>query len=73
MIFIGQLALFPVTILPIKAWKIYYRNFKNVNEKNFLDEVKNTDFSFNSNNSNQNYELVTNVFSNIVNKHASLK
>ena len=57
----------------IKSKKIYYRNFKNFNEKNFLEEVKNTDFRFNSDDPNENYELITNVFSNIVEKHAPLK
>ena len=49
----------------LKPKKIYYRNFKNFNEKNFLEEVKNTDFRFNSDDLNENYELITNVFSNI--------
>ena len=57
----------------LKPKKIYYRNFKNFNEKNFLEEVKNTDFRFNSDDPNENYELITNVFSNIVEKHAPLK
>ena len=57
----------------IKSKKIYYRNFKNFNEKNFLEEVKNTDFRFNSDDPNENYELIANVFSNIVEKHAPLK
>ena len=44
------------------------RNFKNFNEQKFLEEVKNTDFIFNSDNPNENYELITDVFSNIVEK-----
>ena len=36
-------------------------------------EVKNTDFVFNSDNPNENYELITNLFSNIIEKHAPLK
>ena len=35
--------------------------------------VKNTDFIFNSDNPNENYELITNLFSNIIEKHAPLK
>ena len=31
----------------LKPKKIFYRNFKNFNEKNFLEEVKNIDFIFN--------------------------
>ena len=57
----------------LKPKKIFYRNFKNFNEKHFLEEVKNTDFIFNSDNPNENYELITNVFSNIVEKHPPLK
>ena len=53
--------------------KMYYRNFKNFNVKNVLKEVKNTDFRFNSDNQNENYELITNAFSNIVENHAPLK
>ena len=59
--------------MPILPKKIYYRNFKNFNEKNSLEEVKNTDLRFNSDDSNGNYEIITNVFSNIVEKHAPLK
>ena len=52
---------------------MYYRNFKNFNVKNVLEEVKNADFRFNSDNQNENYELITNAFSNIVENHAPLK
>ena len=57
----------------LKPKKIYYRNFKNFNAKNFLEEVKNTDIIFNSDNPNENYELITKVFPNIVEKHAPLE
>ena len=57
----------------IKPKKNYYRNFKNFNEKNFLEEVKNIDFRFDSDDPNENYELLMTVFSNIVEKHATLK
>ena len=53
--------------------KIYYRNLRNFNEKNSLEEVKNTDFRFNSDDPNGKYEIITNVFSNIVEKNAPLK
>ena len=56
-----------------KPKKIYYVNFKNLNEKIFLEEVKNTYFRFNSDGLNKNYALITNVFSNIGEKHAPLK
>ena len=57
----------------LKPKKISYRNFKNLNEKNFLEEVKNADFRFNPDDPNENYELLTNVFSNISEKHTPLK
>ena len=56
----------------LKPKKFYYRNFKNTNEKNFLEEVENTGFKLNLDNSNENYVLITNVFSNIVEKHTPL-
>ena len=57
----------------LKSKKIYYRNFKNFTEKNFLEEVKNTDFIFNSDNQNGNYDIIANIFFNTVEKHAPLK
>ena len=57
----------------LKPKKIYYKNFKNFNAKNSLEEVKSTDLIFSSDDPNENYELITNVFSNIVEKHAPLK
>ena len=38
-----------------------------------MEEVKITDLKFNSDDANENYELITNIFSNIVEKHAPLK
>ena len=38
-----------------------------------MEEVKITDLKFNSDDANENYELITGVFSNIVEKHAPLK
>ena len=43
--------------------------FKNLNDRKFRAE----DFIFNSDNPNENNELIRNVFSNIVEKHASLE
>ena len=59
--------------MPIKTLKNLLSKFRNFNEKIFLEEVKNTDFRFNSDDPNENHELITNVFSNIVEKHAPLK
>ena len=46
---------------------------KNINEQKFLEDVKNTNFCFNLDDPNENYELITDLFSKIVNKHAPLK
>ena len=52
---------------------MYYRNYKKFNEANFLNDVKNCDFSLKTDDSNENYDFLTNNFINIVNKHAPLK
>ena len=57
----------------LKPKAIYYRNYKKFNEQKFLEDVKTTNFCFNSDDPNENYELITDLFSKIVNKHALLK
>ena len=57
----------------LKPKAIYYRNYKKFNEQKVLEDVKNTNFCFNSDDPNENYELITDLFSKIVNKHAPLK
>ena len=57
----------------LKLQNVYYRNYKNFNEEKFFSDVKEADFSFASSNPDENYSVLTNVFSNIVNKHAPLK
>ena len=52
---------------------VYYRNYRKFNEVNFLNDVKNCDFSLKTDNPNESYDLLTNTFINIVNKHAPLK
>ena len=39
----------------------------------FLEHVKNINFCFNHDDPKKNYELITDLFSKIVNKHATLK
>ena len=56
----------------MKPKAIYYRNYKKINEQKFLEDVKNTN-CFNSDDPNESYELITDLFSKIVNKHAPLK
>ena len=52
---------------------IYYSNYKKCNGQKFLEDVKNTNFCFNPDDPNENFELITGLFSKIVNKHAPLK
>ena len=57
----------------LKPKIIHYRNFKRFGEKKFIVDVKNADFSFETNDPIENYSAVTNTFSLIVEKHAPLK
>ena len=57
----------------LKSKAIYYRNYKKFNEQKFLEDVKNTMFCFNLDDPKENYELITDLFSKIVNKHTPLK
>ena len=57
----------------LKPKNVHYRSYKNFNEEKFLIDVKEADFSFKTSNPDENYSVLTNVFSNIVNIHAPLK
>ena len=59
------------TRLPPK--KFMYRDFKNLNQKAFLEDVRLKHFSQKSDDSNENYEFLSYQFQSVVNKHASLK
>ena len=52
---------------------IYYRSYKKFNESDFLCSLKKANFNFSKNDPNQNYNLLTDKFLVIVNKHAPLK
>ena len=56
----------------LKLQNVHYCSYKNFNEETFSD-VKEADFSSETRNLDKNYLVPTNVFSNIVNKHAPLK
>ena len=56
----------------LKPKIVCYRNYKKSNEVNFLTDVKSCDFSLRTD-ENENYDVLTNTFINIVNKHAPLK
>ena len=59
------------TGLPLKT--ILCRDFKNFNEKAFLEDVKLKHFSRKSDDSNKNYEFVLYQFQSVVIKHVPLK
>ena len=48
---------------------IHYCNFKRFNDQKFIADVKNADFSFETDDLNKNYFALTNNFSLIVEKH----
>ena len=50
-----------------------YRDFKNFHERTFLEDVKLKKFSRRSDDSNENYELLSCQFQFVVNKHTSFK
>ena len=52
---------------------IYYRSYKKFNESDFLCSLKKANFDFFKYDPNQNYNLLTGKFLDIVNKHAPLK
>ena len=57
----------------LKPKNVHYHSYKNFNEEKFLADVKEADFSFKISNSDENYSVLINVFSNIVNIHVPLK
>ena len=57
----------------LRPKNVHYRSYKNFDEEKFLSDVKEADFSFKASNPDENYLVLTNVFSNIVNKHAPLQ
>ena len=59
------------TRLPPK--QVMYRDFKNFNEKVFLDDVKLNNFSRKSDDSSENYEFLSYQFQSVINKHAPFK
>ena len=61
------------SISRLRQKNIHYRSYKNFNEEKFLSVVEEVDFSFKTSNSEENYSVLRNVFSNIVNIHAPLQ
>ena len=52
---------------------VYYSNYKRFNDANFLNDVKNCDFSLKIDDPNENYYFLTNNFINVVKKYAPHK
>ena len=57
----------------LKTKVIYYRSYKKLNELDFLYSPKKANFDFFKSYPNQNYNLLTDKFLGIANKHAPLK
>ena len=57
----------------LKTKVIFYRSYKKFNESDILCSLKKANFDFLKNDPNQNYNLLTDKFLGIVNKHAPLK
>ena len=57
----------------LKPKIIYYRNYKEFNEKLFLEDLEISNLSANSDNQHDNYTNLTQTFSKVVQKHAPLK
>ena len=57
----------------LKLRKVQYCSYKNFNEEKLFSDVKEAIFPFETSNPDENYLVLTNAFSNIVNIHALLK
>ena len=57
----------------LKPKTIFYRNYKNFDEGTFVKDVKAADFSFSNNDPNENYSVLSDTFSKLVDRHAPLK
>ena len=57
----------------LKPKTIFYRNYKNFDEQKFVKDVKAADFSFSNNDPKENYSVLSDTFSKLVDRHAPLK
>ena len=57
----------------LKPKIIFYRNYKNFGEEKLVKDVKAVDLSFSNNNPNENYSVLSDTFSKLVDRHAPLK
>ena len=53
----------------LKARTIFYRNYKNFNEEKFVKDVKVAYFSFSNNDPNEDYSVLSDTFSKLVDRH----
>ena len=56
----------------LKPKTIFYRNYKHFNEEKFVKDVKGADFSFSNNDQNENYSVLSDTFSKLVDRRAPL-
>ena len=57
----------------LKPKIVYYRNYKNFNNSNFLKDLSNNTLFLDSDDPNENYNFLTKKFQEVVNRHATLK
>ena len=57
----------------LKPKVISYRNYRKFDEKSFLDDLQNKNFSMSTNDPNVNYKSITENFLETIDKHAPLK
>ena len=60
-------------IFRLKPKTIFYGNYKNFGEEKFVTDVKAADFSFSNNDPGENYSVLSDTFSKLVDRHAPLK
>ena len=64
---------FKILLRQTKTKDSLLQKLQKCNKVNFLNDVKNCDFSLKTDGPNENYDFLTNNFINIVNNHAPLK
>ena len=57
----------------LKLKTTFYRNYKNFDEEKSVKGVKAADFSFSNNDPNENYSVLSDTFSKVVDRYAPLK
>ena len=60
-------------ICRLKPKTIFYRNYKNFDKEKFVKDVKAADFSFSNNDPNENYSVLSDTFSKVVDRYTPLK